>query len=212
MNGQLVGGAAIGGFAGVGGAVAITNIKSSVTSYADKGSTLSAGGALNVTANFTDNVEASAYGGAAGFVGLGAQVAIVNDSASQSAYLASGDSASNKVTISSGGLVTISAGANRTYSVNAKGLSIGAIAAGAAIAQVNSGGTTAAYAGNYSQVGHLSSGIPTVSGLTISANSVINATASDIASAGGIGSFPRRDDANIEINPTIQAYTGSNAT
>ena len=68
--------AAVGGTVGIGGSVAVINIQSKPNAFIGAGAIVDAGvnGDVVVAASLVDNVTGNAYAGAAGIVGLGAQV------------------------------------------------------------------------------------------------------------------------------------------
>ena len=80
--------------------------------HVDAGAVLTTPGNITVSATLDNpHTNVTAYGGAAGEVGLGAQVVIVNDDASQQAYLGNATSATNGAQITSSPRSSVPSGA-----------------------------------------------------------------------------------------------------
>ncbi len=201
-------GAAAIGAVGVGGAVSVTFVKSEQVAFIDNGATLAAADDITVEATLNNVSDVNAYGGAAGAVGLGAQVVIYRDDATQLAFMDDGTSSSNAVKVTSADDVKVRAYANRDIDVHAQGASAGAIAAGAAAGEIRVGGSTLAYLGEYTQVGQ-SSG--TVNDVIVEADSDVKGKWLVVASAGGIGAGIG-NDANGRFTPDIYAFIDQNAS
>src|SRR5258708_10405782 len=122
----------------------------------------------------TENTFALAFVGEAGLAALGAQVAVVNDSGSQSAHF-DGAAVSN----ARAGL-SVEASAHRNIQTDAIGVALGAIAAGAAVGIVSVSGDTTATIGNVALSG-------TVGGVTVSATDNLTADSLVISVNGGVG-------------------------
>ncbi len=204
---QVAGAAAIGGVAGVGGAVAIADISSETTAFVDNDATLATRDEVSISATFSNTSDVYAYGGAAGMVGLGAQVAMITDNSSQRAFTDHGSSDANGVQILKADDVSIAASADRDLEVQAKGVTVGSIAAGAAVGEINVGGSTEAYLGEHAQVGQGSS---RVDSLSLSAISSMDVTENVWTVAAGIGAGTG-NDANVTIDPLVQAYIGDDS-
>jgi len=83
----IVGGAAA-GFVGIGAGISVLNVAANATAHA--AGTLSAGGDITVQAVLSEDVEVLGFAGAAGFVGLGAAVVVINDTSTAAAYIEAG--------------------------------------------------------------------------------------------------------------------------
>src|SRR5262249_58977352 len=90
---QVIAGGGTLGVATVGGSVAVVTVGSLTQAHIDNGASVSAGGDVTVHAGYTlaplgSGPMVSSYGGNFGLVApLGAQVAIVNDTSTQSAHV-----------------------------------------------------------------------------------------------------------------------------
>ncbi|MBQ0721029.1 MAG: LEPR-XLL domain-containing protein [Gammaproteobacteria bacterium] len=203
----ITGGAAIGAGGSIGGSVAVTTLSSETSAFVAANAALSAGDDITINAIYSNDINVNAYGGAAGSVGLGAQVAVVDDSSNQSAYTADSATQTNGVEVFKADSVTITAQATRDISVEAKGVSLGGLAAGAAIGDVTVSGYTTAYLGSFTQVGIGSqNGVPAaVTNLNISALSKLDITESVWTVSAGIGAGSA-NVANATFDSSIYAY------
>lgn len=129
------------GAAAIGGAVSLVKLGGLTESVVQTGSVLDAGGAITVQGTADNRVNAIAVAGTGGLVGLGAQVAIVEDFSAQRAALDSG------AAIVRAAGVSVHAGATRDHDATAMGLTFGIAAAGAAFGKVNIGGSIVAETG-----------------------------------------------------------------
>ncbi|MGA2700304.1 MAG: hypothetical protein ABSH35_04325 [Isosphaeraceae bacterium] len=193
-----------GGIVSVGGSVATITVAPAVLAFLGDGVSVTAGGAVDVSATFSDNVTGKTYAGTVGYIGLGAQVTLITDNATEDAFIggASVDGASS---------VSVTATATRNDDAEAAGGTFGLVAAGAAIAQTTLGGSTTAAIGTATsgaQIG-TQAGSP-VGAVTVQATSTDTATANTLAVAAGIGAGTA-NVADSEISPTIQASIGANS-
>ncbi len=202
----LVGQGSVSGYVSFGASVSIVDIASvtdaSIGSGARVDASNSGPGNLSVGASFTDNVTPQVYAGTAGgTAALGAQVAIINDTSSQSATIGSG------ATIARANSVNIVATVDRTLNAQALGGTASLlVAAGAAIAQASvTGGTTAAL-GSQANVGGGDVGSVTVNA---SANDVVTTSAFAVAAGILAGNGA---DATASVTPSVAASIGSSST
>jgi hypothetical protein len=146
----------------VGGSVGVVNIADRTQAFVDDGATVGAGqgGPIVVQATFGDGPAkgatpmVQAYAGQGGTVGLGAQVAIINDSSTQLAFVGNTSAATlGPAVVNGGGDMTVGAKATRSLQANAKGGALGAaVAIGISSASVTGGGDTSAFIGQQAQV------------------------------------------------------------
>ncbi|MFN2609691.1 MAG: hypothetical protein ABR507_02275, partial [Actinomycetota bacterium] len=158
-------GTAAAGIVAIGGSILIVGIGEKVDAGVGGGGRITAGGLVLVSARMTENTDGLAFAGQAGLVSLGAQVVVVNDSASTNSHIDN----NAKVRKALLGL-TVEAITNRTIKTNALGVSIGLATLGAAVAVSTVSGDTLATIGN---VGLAEAG--DVAGVTVNADSTINA-------------------------------------
>ena len=202
----LVGQASASGFVSVGASVSIVDIANVTDASIGSGAAVDASnsgpGNLSVGASFTDNVTPQVYAGTAGGdAALGAQVAIINDTSSQSATIGSG------ATIARANSVNIVATADRTLNAQALGGTASLlVAAGAAIAQASVTGDTMAALGSQANVGGGDVGSVTVNA---SANDVVTTSAFAVAAGILAGNGA---DATASVTPSVAASIGSGST
>ncbi|WP_186426542.1 leukotoxin LktA family filamentous adhesin [Cupriavidus metallidurans] len=141
-------GAAAGGFAGVGAAVGVMQIRHNVDALVDGASTLTAGGAIRLHAG-TRALDANApaaqvlaYQGSGGVVALGAAVATVDIANQVSARVSGG------ATAQAGNDVAVTADDATDANAEAQGYQVGLVAAGAAVATAEKSGQTIAAIGD----------------------------------------------------------------
>ena len=189
----LVGGLTAGAV-GIGGSVEIANIDGNTQSYIGQNSTVS--GSVEVEADLEDTSSATAFAGTEGVVGLGAQVADIQDASTVSAGLSSG------VTIeqADGGQIGVTAYSDRSLTAEALGGDFGGVVAGVGVAIADATGGTAATIGPGASIGQTGS----IDGVDVSANSDDSTTAlaSGVA-AGSIGATGVY--ASAESDPTVAA-------
>jgi hypothetical protein len=196
-----VGAFAVGSLA-AGGAVSIVNFGGMADAHVDAGAVLSTADDINVTATLDNNgTNLLAAGGSVGLVGLGAQVAIVNDASGQTAYLGNAASVAAGVQVNHADALTVDAAATRNFDLQAKGASIGGLAAGAAAGKLTITGGTTAYIGDYARIGGSDAASPTVNSVSVGAASAINATTDVLAAAAGILSGNGTDSDNTVNAP-----------
>ncbi len=197
------GGGAAGATVAVGGAVAILTVSGQTDAFVGSNTTLSAADDITIKARYDANdLSVKAYGGAVGSVGLGAQVAIINDTASQNAYILHSSSDVNGTRIIKADDVNIVAEAERDLSIITVNVTGGLVAAGAAIGRATVGGSTDAFLGHYTQIGQTAS---TVNDVYITAESNVVLSVDNTAVAAGIGGGAG-NDATVDINPLVRAF------
>src|SRR5207302_3034882 len=154
--------------------------------------TLSAGGSIDVNATLNEDISLTVFDGAGGFVGIGAAVAVLNDTSVVQARLGN---------VLSAGAVSVSADSNRAVSEFTGQFGTGAVAAGASFTRVDMGGGTyagvvdSAFVGSGSAVGSLS----------VAASSTITPHAHTLAVSAGIGSSTV-NFSFLKVHPEVQAY------
>ena len=177
-------GAVAGGFVGVGVAVLILNVESKTEAKIGGDATITAGSGAGdvilVDADLDETATGISFAGGGGFVGVGAQVVVFNDSGTQRAHIDD-----NAKLLQAGGGVDVTAGADRTVATYGIGVSTGAFSTGAAIAHTNVTGDTIA------EIGDVAVGTGTGSGpvghLGVHAIDTITAPTLAIAVAAGVG-------------------------
>ena len=168
-------------------------------------------GAINITATLTDTLEADAYGGAGSLVAaLGAQVAVINDHANVGAWLDNGTSTADGVIVHKTSALTITATATHADTEEVFGLSVGSIAGGAAVSDINVDGSTKAYVGNYAQL-NAAGALGLLGGVQVHATETVVASNTNTESTGGIGAGTG-NRANITMGGEVDAAVGAYAT
>src|SRR5262249_54765545 len=153
----------------------------------------------SVNAGLKDQTSVNLFAGQGGTVlGIGAEVAINNDTSNQLAYVADG------ARIDQASAITVTAEAGRTISSSAGGITRGLVAAAGAAA----GGTTVAAVGAGAKIGQTAG--ESVGSLTVSASNQSSVTTTGLivtagAYAGG------GDEIEGTVNPDVQAYIGQGA-
>lgn len=178
---QSTTGAAAVGALGLGAGIGIANFRIDNQASIGASAEITAGGDLRVQASLQQaeqGVRALAFAGTGGLIALNAAWASVADHSNVSATLGSG------VRVLQADDVSVQATDRRHIEAQAMGASIGAIAAGASVAEAELRGHTTASIGSSAFVG--SSG-QEVASLNVSADSRVTATAVTVAAAGGIG-------------------------
>ena len=194
-----IAGAAAGGFVGVGGSVLVLNVKSVTDAGVSPYASIGAGGAVTISASMDEHSTPIGFAAGFGAVGVGAQVAVVNDTGTQNAHI--DDNA--QVTKAPGGL-SVTVNATRDVHAYAIGAAFGAGAIGAAVAVVNVDGDASATIGNVA-VG----GTTALGGLTVGAVDHITSDTLVIAVAGGIGLGLGAAVAVINLGGTLKATSGA---
>lgn len=174
-------GAAAVGALGLGAGIGIANFRLDQQASIGASAEITAGGDLRVQASLQQaeqGVRALAFAGTGGLIALNAAWASVADHSDVNATLGNG------VRVLQAEDVSVTATDRRHIEAQAMGASIGAIAAGASVAQAEVRGDITAAIGSGAFVG--SSG-QAVDSLSVSADSRVTATAATVAAAGGIG-------------------------
>ena len=177
----------------------VLNVKSVTDAGVSPYATINAGGAVKVSASMDEQTTPIGFAGGGGFVGIGAQVAVVNDTGTQNAHI--DDKAA--VTKAGGGL-TVAVNATRDMHAYAIGVGLGAFATGAAVAVVNLGGDASATIGDVT-VG----AIGAVSAITVSAVDHVTSDTLVIAVGGGVGFGLGAAVAVINLGGTLKAISGA---
>ena len=194
-----------GGLVSVGAAVAIANVSPNTEAYIT--GTVASGGTITVNAVFTLNGPsqpiANAIAGGGGFVAVAGAVIAVTDNSTQSAYVA------GNAQITHARAVNIAAQSTQTLLVLTGQVTGGGVAAGAAVAIVNSGGSTEAYVTGAAQIGEAAG--QSVGSLSVTSTSGTMVDVNVFAvSVGGVAGAANDAEAKIE-NQTISAYIAGSA-
>ena len=180
----IVGDVSAGGLA-IGASIAVANIASNTASYVGSGAILTAGSdptdRVRVQTGLKEDATGSAYAGHAGWLVLGAQVVVINDSSTQQAVVYD-----NAQIRQAGGGLQVYATGDRSVHPEAIGISIGSMAVGAAITIADIGGTTLAEVRS-AQIGQHAG--QAVAGVDVQATGTGSATANSLGVAAGIGLF-----------------------
>ncbi len=195
------------GLVGLGGSVVVMTVNSLTDASLGAQAQITTDKQLSVIADFSETFNGFAVGGAAGVVGLGAQVVIFNDTSSQKAHFDAG------TTVLKANTISLFATADRFLNAENFGLSAGGLAAGAAISRLNVSGETSAYLGDGDSSRFVTIGTANgtqVGSIDIFANSqtIANAISQGVAVGIGAGSG---NDAKVNIAPTITATIGNGA-
>src|SRR5437773_6340295 len=176
-------GAVAGGFVGVGAAVVVTNVQSATEAQIGPGSKVTAGSGgsdvVSVDATMHEDFTGIRFAGSGGFVAIGAEVAVLNDTGTQRAHI------DDLAEIGrAGGGIDVTSTADRTINTFGIGVQTGAFTTGAAIAVTNVDGDNTASIGNVTL-----GGVGTVGHINVTATDDIEAPtlAISIAAAGGVG-------------------------
>ncbi len=186
-----------GGVVGLGASVDILSVANNVQASDDGNN--SSGGNVSVLAALTSNMNLTVLDLAAGFVGLGAGVAVATDDSTVQATLGS---------VSSAGFVTVLAESLRTDNILSGQASIGAVGAGATFTKLTVDGSTSATVDPNAVIG--TAGTP-VGGLTDLAYGSVTATVETDAVTAGIGSFGANFSI-LNVDPAVTAGIGTNAS
>lgn len=211
-----VGSGGLSGVASVNGSVAVANLGSVVKAFIGNGSNVTAGGKVDVKATLReDEVNALAVGGSAALVAaLGGQVAIIKDTSITTAYIGQSatygpapQNAAQATRVNAAGEVSVVADAQRTITTKSIGATVGTVAAGAAVGQIEISGGTRAYIGDYVQIGQ---GTTTPSAVNLSAASRDTAKTETYAVAAGLGAGSG-NNSQVTIRPAVVAAIGTQA-
>ena len=136
-------GSLAGGLVGIGASVLVMNVESITDAGVGPNGQISAGGAVTIAAKLNEETTTVAINGSGGFVAVGAVVAVLDDTGSQTARIDDGAAVHE-----AGGGLTVRADSHRTmrsYNIVA---AIGAIAVGASVATTSVSGDATARIGN----------------------------------------------------------------
>ncbi|MBI1398269.1 MAG: LEPR-XLL domain-containing protein, partial [Betaproteobacteria bacterium] len=189
-----------GGFVGVGVSVGTLAVGQNVRASA--GGTLSAGGRIAIEADHVEIVDHTALSTAGGVAGIGASVSVVNDSSTQSAFLASGAS------VLAASEVLVRATGDQTLSAFTAQLTSGAGTSGAAFSRIavdnNAAEDTVAAIGTSVAIGQ---GQGTVGRVSVIATSRVDAGLETRApTIGGIAT--NTNFAYADVTPEVRARIG----
>ncbi|HET7128249.1 MAG TPA: hypothetical protein VFJ93_04150, partial [Gaiellaceae bacterium] len=198
-----IAGAAAGGFVGVGASVLILNVKSVTDAGVANYATISAGGAVTVSAAMDEHSTPIGFAGGFGFVGVGAQVAIVNDTSTQNAHI--DDHAA--IQKAGGAGLTVSVDSQRDVHAYAIGVAAGAGAMGAAVAVVSVDGDATA------SIGDVAVGNPgPVNAVNVTATDHVTSDTLVISVAGGVFVGVGAAVAVIGLDGTLKASSGAHGS
>jgi hypothetical protein len=226
---------AAGGFVGIGGALGIGVVNSTTEAFAGASAQVEAGDDLKIEAR-TKNLDASgskvtAVAGAGGIIGLGAAVAVMNNTSSTKATIGNGSTLT--------GDVTVSAETDTKQFASASGIAVGVVAVGASIASVGSDTDTRAKLGSNVTVagdglavrasgtddnfatatagsGGLIAGSAAAANTTSTSNTIASVGAGDASHQASVGSFEvdathtTRFNADVDsVNASIAGSSGA---
>lgn len=196
---QNVGGVAVSLGGAVGGSVGIVNTNIDNRALIGSGARVNGGGLIEVAADTENDVVSTGIAGTGGLVGLGAAVAIANDTSVTLAEVGDG------VVIDRAGHVAVTADADVDLDTFAFGATAGAGAVGASVARSRSEAITTAVLSDGVRIGQAEG--TQVGGLDVSAVSDVDADAWAIAGSAGIVSGSGAD-ARSDIRTTTHAGVG----
>lgn len=196
---QNVGGIAVSLGGAVGGSVGIVNTNTYNQARIGSGARVNGGGLIEVAADTDNDVVSTGIAGAGGLVGLGAAVAIANDTSVTLAGIGDG------AVIDEAGDVSIAADADVDLDTFAFGATAGAGAVGASVARSRSEAITRALVSDGVMIGQ-AEGLQ-VGGLDVGAVSDVDADAWAIAGSAGIVSGSGAD-ARSDIVSTTHSQIG----
>lgn len=185
-----IGGGAVGAAAGI----SILNLATNVT--AAGGGIMSAGGAIVIHSEMRETIEVDAFAVGAGAVGLGAGVAVINNTSTNTAMLSDGG------IIVKAASVEISATTAQTATHLFGGqFTGGAAGIGAVWVDANFGGFTTAKVGVDAEIGQTG----TVGSLQVTADSTIDVEATVVGVSGGAGLAVGANFGFVEVHPAVTA-------
>ena len=197
-----VAGTAVAGAVGVGASIDILNVNSITNAGIGPSASVSSGsGDVNVFAGMDEKSTPIAFSGSAGFVSVGAQVAVLNDTGTQTAHVDDG------AKIPAGGGLTVGVSATRNVNAYAIGVGLGAAAVGAAVAAVHVSGDAAATVGDV-HVG----GTSPIGGMNVSATDNITSDLLVIQVEGGVGAGLGAAVALNTLDGTAKATSGAHGS
>jgi hypothetical protein len=190
------------GVAGLGGGIGVVTIASNVSATA--GGTLSAGGALNILSSLYENVDDTAFAGAAGLVGLGAAVVVVTDVSTTTAGL------SDNAIVHNASNIDINATANQNITAHTAGAAVAGIGLGASFTKidVHNDSTTdeLAFVGKNVMIGQ-SQG-DSVGGLSVAAVSNVMADGTAFGLSAGVFAAGA-NFSYVTVKPAVESRIGS---
>ena len=193
----ISGQASAGGLA-LGAATVLAESDAKTSAAIGTGTNLSATGAVSLNSTDTTTLNGSALSGSGAVVSGTAAYTSLRDGGTNSATLTG--------TIPTAGQISVDATTGRTLIAKSGGLSVGALAAGAAIAMTSVGGSTVAQAsGNIGQTAGQH-----VSGLSVDAIDKPIATSTAITISDGIGAG-QFNLAQADIGNTVQSSLGASS-
>ena len=195
----------------VGASVTVAVLNSQTTATIGTGATVIAdaagtGGDLTVHAQLDEAQQAVAVVGVVntGFLGLNAQVAVVDDTGTQTASTGDG------VTVGGADHAELSAVGHRSLSARTVGGTLAYDAAGASVASATAEGATRAFTGQNVVVGP--PGGPAVGSLSVTATATTPITAEAHAVAGGLSGAAQGSAAIARALPVVAASIGTNSS
>ncbi|WP_198937984.1 hypothetical protein, partial [Pelomonas sp. KK5] len=191
-------GAIGGGAGGVGAGIGV--FSTAFNTNANAGGTYSAGGKLTVKSQLDNTVDATAFAGGAGFVGLGAAVSVLSDHSYNQSALADG------ARVKAAAEVDVTALANRTIHLNTAAGTAGAVAVGASFTRLSADGQVSADVGAGVNIGQ-DSGL-TVGALHVDAEANYDTYTHTLGfSIGAVGISA--NFAFDEVSPLLRASVGT---
>ncbi|MBI3347591.1 MAG: hypothetical protein HY020_10320, partial [Burkholderiales bacterium] len=185
------------GAGGIGAGIGV--FSTAFNTNANAGGSYTAGGQFKVSSRLDSTVDAIAFAGGAGFVGLGAAVSVLSDHSYNQSGLA--DSARVKAASS----VDVTAISNRSIHLNTDQGAAGAVAAGASFTRLTSDGQVSADVGLGSRIGQ-DAGL-TVGALHVDAEANFDTYAHTLAFSVGAVAISA-NFAIVEVTPTLRASVG----
>ncbi len=170
-----IAGSLAGGLVGVGASILILNIDSNTDAGVGPSGAITANGSVTIRAEMDEETTSIAFTGAGGFVGVGAVVAVMNDSGTQTARIDNG-AAVHKAALG----LNVSAKADRETDAFTIAVAGGAVGVGASVAVNKISGDATARVGNVT-IGDTGS----VAGVTVGVVDNIDANNVGVAVGGG---------------------------
>ena len=200
-------GALAGGFVGIGVAVAILNVESNTEARIGTGAVIKAGsgGVVLVNADLDEDVIGISFAGAGGFVAVGAQVIVLNDTGTQWAHIDDG-----ATILQAGGGVDVIANAERDVAVYAIAITTGGFSTGASIAFISITGDTKAEVGNVTIGTGAGSGV--VGHFNVRATDRVTAPLLAISVSGGVGVGVAGAVSFMDLRGVTRAQSGAHGT
>ncbi|WP_394787155.1 leukotoxin LktA family filamentous adhesin [Rhodoferax sp.] len=201
-------GAVAGGAVGLGVGVALADVKLNNQATIGNGvditvANVTTTGDLHVNAAVVENASATGFAGAGGIVALNAAYASLADRSTTTASMG------NNVRVRKADEVLVQAADQRTLQANTDGASVGAVAAGASVAQSQATGSTTASIGTGAAIGSGSG--DSVRALSVLADSSVSASSDSKALSGGIGLAASGAVATAQATPTVSAFVSGGA-